>query len=439
MMKRALVLAVAASITAAVGSPQPAADAPNIVLVLADDLGYGDLASYGHPLIRTPRLDRLAHEGVRFTSYYAGAAACTPARAALLTGRYGVRAGLGNVVGPDSPLGLPSSEITLAEGLRTRGYRTMAVGKWHLGSASAEHLPLAHGFDRWFGLPYSNDMMPPWVKTNRPLRMYRDAQPIDGEVDQANMTVKYTEEAVQFVRESKGKPFFLYLAHNMPHLPIHAADRFRGKSRAGVYGDVIEMLDWSTGEVLDALEREGVAKRTIVVFTSDNGPWNDLPPRMLHGGVEPWHTGSAGLLRGSKATTYEGGSRVPAIIRWPGRVAPDRVSPQIATAMDLYVTLTEAAGASVPADRPIDGDSLVPMLEGKPSVRERPYFYFSGPQLEAVRQGNWKLRMTKDAGVELFDLENDPSERYNRASARPEIVKRLESMLREFEKQLPGR
>ena len=196
------------------------------------------------------------------------------------------------------------------------------MGKWHLGHASPDMLPTAHGFDGWFGLPYSNDMIRPWVQTDVPLRLYRDTRPIDGEPDQDALTVQYTDEAVAFIRKSAGQPFFLYLAHSMPHLPLHAPEQFRGRSRAGLYGDVIEMIDWSTGAVLDALASAGVADQTIVVFTSDNGPWSNMPPRMLQKGIDRSHAGSAGLLRDAKATTYEGGSRVPAILRWPGRIPP---------------------------------------------------------------------------------------------------------------------
>jgi arylsulfatase A len=290
----------------------PGGARPNIVLILADDLGYGDLASYGHPTIRTPRLDRLAQQGVRLTSYYSGSALCTPARAALLTGRYGARVGLPNVLGPESKLGLRQGELTLASALRGAGYQTMAIGKWHLGHASPEQLPTGHGFDAWFGLPYSNDMMPPFVQTTVPLRAYRNAAPLEGDVDQDTLTDRYTTEATTFIARAAAKgPFFLYLAHSMPHLPIHASARFRGRSPAGLYGDVIEMLDASTGEIVDALDRAGVAERTIVVFVSDNGPWIDLPARMLQGGNVAWHTGLSGL-RGWKNTTYEGGPRATA-------------------------------------------------------------------------------------------------------------------------------
>jgi arylsulfatase A-like enzyme len=449
---------------------------PRIVILLADDLGYGDLGSYGHPTIRTPNIDRLGTDGVRFTSYYSGAPACTPARAALLTGRYAVRVGLPGVLMPESTQGLPDAEITIAEALKERGYRTKAVGKWHLGHARPGYLPTAHGFDDYLGLPYSNDMIRPWVQTDVPLRMYGPGGPIEGEVDQSTLTIRYTEEAVRFVRENAGQPFFLYLAYNMPHLPIHPAPERDGQSRAGRYGDVIETLDWSVGEILAALEEEGIADETLVVFTSDNGPWLHLPDRMLQEGNMPWHAGSPGPFRGSKGTTYEGGVRVPAVLRWPAAIAPGQVFAGLASAMDLLPTLLEAAGATIAVDRPLDGQSLLPWLARTTSRsaqdtaaiaadtasagRERPrllaktpptdraLFYFRGDTLEAVREGRWKYRLSRQADTlelipqdeepvpELYDLELDPSERYNLATEHPEVLTRLKARIAELEQEV---
>jgi arylsulfatase A-like enzyme len=442
--------AQATTATTMATSPE-AGRAPNVVLILADDLGYGDLASYGHPLIRTPRLDQLASEGIRLTSYYAGAPLCTPSRAALLTGRYPIRVGLPKVLVPQSTNGLPRGETTLADALKGRGYRTQMVGKWHLGHATPDMLPTAHGFDHWLGLLYSNDMMPPFAQTAvPPLRLYRDTTPIEGEVDQDELTVRYTEEAVRFINESAGggAPFFLYLAHSMPHLPIHAPARFRGKSAAGLYGDVIEMLDWSTGQILDVLAARGLAQNTIVIFTSDNGPWLDLPARMLQGGNEPWHAGSSGLLRGAKGTTWEGGIRVPAIVRWPGRVPAGQVSAALTTSMDLNVTLTTAAGAAVPPGR--DGHDITPLLAGRTtsSRTESPagsptgslttgsqadtFFYFQDANLQGVREGPWKLRKAGNEPPALFHLDLDPSEQFDRAKEHPEIVDRLLARMTAF-------
>jgi arylsulfatase A len=458
----ALLIRVIAVSACAVSACAPSPDAPspglaspgtppNVIILLADDLGYGDLGSYGHPTIRTPNIDRLAAAGARFTSYYAGAPACTPARAALLTGRYAVRVGLPGVLMPESVDGLPQSEITIAEALKGRGYRTMAVGKWHLGHAQPEFLPTAHGFDDFLGLPYSNDMIRPWVQTDVPLRMYGASGPIEGEVDQSTLTTRYTEEAVRFIREGAEDPFFLYLAYSMPHLPIHPAPERDGQSRAGRYGDVIETLDWSVGQIIDALEEEGFTDDTIVVFTSDNGPWLHLPDRMLQEGNLPWHAGSPGLLRGSKGTTYEGGVRVPAIIRWPAAVAPGQVFPELATAMDLLPTLLSAAGDSVPENHALDGQSLLPWFEGQPPPAGRTFFYFRGRILEGVREGKWKYRFSRqtdsleqipeaeDPVPELYDLELDPSERYNVASQHPDVVARLRAKMAELEREVSGK
>jgi len=424
---------------------------PNIVILLADDLGYGDLGLYGHPTIRTPNIDGLAESGVRFTSFYAGASACTPARAALLTGRYGARVGLPGVLMPESEEGLPDSEITIAEALKEHGYRTMAVGKWHLGHARPENLPTAHGFDNYLGLPYSNDMIRPWVQTDVPLRMYDGAGPIEGEVDQTNLTTRYTEEAIRFIRGNAGGPFFLFLAYSMPHLPIHPAPEREGQSRAGRYGDVIETLDWSVGQILGTLEEEGIAGETIVVFTSDNGPWLHLPERMLQQGNLPWHAGSPGPFRGSKGTTYEGGVRVPAIISWQGKILPGQVFADLATAMDLLPTLLSAVGAPVPQDRVLDGQSLLPWLAGASPLAppaDRTFFYFRGRILEGAREGRWKYRLSRQTDSlqqipeemkpvpELYDLELDPSERYNVASQHSEVLARLRRMMTELEAEM---
>jgi arylsulfatase A-like enzyme len=281
---------------------QDQAARPNIVFILADDLGWGDLSIYGHPTIRTPRLDGLAAEGTRLTSFYVASPSCSPSRAAILTGRYPIRSGVNSAFGPDqTTMGLPPSEVTLAEVLKTVGYRTALVGKWHLGTVPGM-LPLDQGFDRYFGLLYSNDMIRPWVQTDRPLELYRDRQPIAHPVDQTTLTDRYTEEAIAFIRESGTQPFFLLLAHSMPHVPLAVPERFRGQSAAGLYGDVIEHLDWSTGAVLDALADRGLTNNTIVIFTSDNGPWAEMPPRMFGGDtIKPWDAGSAGPFRGSKA------------------------------------------------------------------------------------------------------------------------------------------
>jgi arylsulfatase A len=409
---------------------------PNIVLIFADDLGYGDLGCYGHPNIKTPHLDQMAKEGIRFTSFYAAASVCTPSRAGLLTGRYPIRS-LPNNIGPESDHGLPLSEITLADILRQQGYRTMVIGKWHLGHATPELMPTSRGFDSFYGLLYSNDMILPWcpwLTEEYELHMYRDQEPLrEINFDQDSLTIDYTHEALKFIRSKGDKPLFLYLAHSMPHLPISAAPSFTGRSKGGLYGDVIETIDWSTGEILRTIHEMGLDENTMVIFTSDNGPWHNLPERMLQKGVEPWHTGSTGILRGAKATTYEGGLRVPAIIRWPNEIVPAREIDQVVTTLDLFTTLVFAAGGKLPVDRPIDGRDIRPLFKpGQNSISAELFFYFQGNRLEAIRDNQWKLRHTVSEGIELFDLMNDPGEKYNLSTEFPEIGSNLYRKMQAF-------
>jgi arylsulfatase A-like enzyme len=409
---------------------------PNVIILFADDMGYGDLGCYGHPTIRTPNLDRMAGEGARFTSFYAAAPVCTPSRVGLLTGRYPVRAGLPNNLGPDSKGGLPLTEILLPQVLKKNGYRTMAIGKWHLGHHPIEFLPTRRGFDAYLGLPYSNDMIPPWVKTETPLHLYRGDERIEVMSDQSNLTERYTEEAVRFVREAGDQPFFLYLPYAMPHLPVSTSERFRGRSRAGLYGDVIETIDWSAGEILRTLKERRLDNNTLVVFTSDNGPWHDLPPRMLQKGVHPWHTGTKGLLRGAKGTTYEGGPRVPCIVRWPGVVEPRTVM-DMASTLDLFPTVTAAAGATMPPDRVYDGYDIGPLLRGSTSAPRNRFYYFLGARLEAIRDGSWKCRLAaKASGPELFNVDEDPAEQYNRYTDNREVADRLIGEMRRFDQEV---
>lgn len=440
-MRVPVLLVFAATLASAVATSGTARQeaGPNFVLLFADDLGYGDLASFGHPTIATPNLDRLAAEGIRLTSFYAEPA-CTPSRAALLTGRYSVRSGLGSVIGPDASRGIPESEVTLAEAVAAKGYLTAAIGKWHLGHAEPRFRPLANGFARYFGLLYSNDMIRPWVQTDRPLELWRNEGAIEHPVDQTRLTERYTEEALRFIADAGERPFFLYLAYSMPHVPISVSPRFAGRSRAGLYGDVIETIDWSAGRIVEELERRGLSRRTLVVFTSDNGPWQEMPDRMFSGGVvKPWHAGSAGPLRGSKAQTWEGGVRVPCIARWTGRIPAGRVDAGMGSVMDLYTTIIRLAGAELPGDRPVDGLDLSEWLMDRAASPRRTFYYLRESRLEAVRDGQWKLRFSTDgrAGAaaadppvpELYDLEVDPSERYNRASEHPAVVTRLREML----------
>ncbi len=420
---------------------------PNVIILFADDMGYGDLGCYGHPLIRTPHLDQMSKEGIRLTSFYVAESLCTPSRAALLTGRYPFRSGMHFVLGPESTNGLPASEFTMAEGLKSKGYRTAIFGKWHLGHQK-EFLPTRHGFDAYFGIPYSNDMQKPWVQTDVPLSLWENESPIEHPVDQDYLTERYTERALTFIRENKDQPFFLYLPYNMPHMPVHASPKFRGKSRGGLYGDVIEMIDWSAGQILKELTDLGLAENTFVVFTSDNGPWSAVPERMVANGNERHHAGTAGLLEGRKATPYEGGHRVPAIIRFPGIIPAGRVAADMATTMDLYMTVMDLAGVSMPEDMTFDGQTLLPFLKGESSAPTQTFYYILGKKLCAIRNGPWKLMINNKGAreiepseldsVTLFHLEWDPGERYDFSDKHPEVVEELKQMLVIFDKEMSG-
>ncbi len=414
---------------------------PNVVLIFVDDMGYGDLGCYGHPNNKTPNIDNMATEGIRLTSFYAVAPVCTPSRAGLLTGRYPIRS-IPTNCGPSSPeKGMPVSEITIANILKDAGYKTAAIGKWHLGQAK-RFLPTSRGFDSFYGLPYSNDMILPWcpwLTEKDTLFMYENDKPAKVINDhQDNLIIDYTKKAVEFIKTEKENPFFLYLAHAMPHLPISTSAEFRGKSDGGLYGDVVETLDWSVGEILKTIKEEGLDKNTLVIFTSDNGPWQNLPKRMLQKGVEPWHGGTTGPLRGSKATTYEGGFRVPGIVRWPGQIPAKQISSEIATTMDLFATIATVTGAKLPADRPIDGNNILPFLKGKSKSPTTTLYYFNGTKAEGIRKGDWKLRVTATDGVQLFNLKNDAGEKYNVAEYHANKIKELYDDLKSFSEKTKG-
>ena len=404
----------------------------NVVILLADDLGYGDLGCYGHPTIRTPNLDRMAGEGLRLTQFYSAASLCTPSRAALLTGRLPVRTGLTSVLFPFSRSGLPSAEITIAESLKTRGYSTMCVGKWHLGH-EPEFLPTRHGFDRFFGIPYSHDMTTGGNSPALTLPLMRDESVVESRVDAATLTESYTNEAVGFLREhgktgaARGTPFFLYVAYSSPHTPHASGAAQKGKSARGPYGDAVEEMDTSVGKIFQSLRENSLDSNTLVVFTSDNGPW------LLQG----TDGGSAGLLREGKGSTWEGGMREPCLVRWPAVVSPGRVSSDIACTMDWFVTALELAGAEVPRDRPIDGVSLVPLLKGTGPSPRQVMPYFAGESLAAIRKGPWKLHLTsRDANSAnplwmyprsyaaplLLHLEHNPSELHDVAHKFPDVL-----------------
>jgi len=371
------------------GQSEPG-ERPNFIIILTDDEGYGDLKSF-YPAtgLNAPHFDQLATEGLRFSDFYVGSSVCSPSRAALMTGCYPQRVGLPAVLEADSKVGLNSDEQTLPELLQASGYRTSCIGKWHLGDRP-EFLPTQHGFDEYFGLPYSNDMRP-----NHPVKknFFPDLPLMEGEriiaynPDQSQLTTWYTQRSVKFIEQNKDKPFFLYLAHTMPHVPLAVSDKFKGKSKHGIYGDVMLELDWSLGEIMATLKRLGIDEKTMVIFLSDNGPW------LSYGR----HAGSAGPLREGKTTTFDGGQRVPCIIRWPHKIPGGRVCREIATSMDLLPTICSLANAELPEKR-IDGKNIWPLMTGRIGVRSphQAFFYYNAWQLEAVRSGRWKLVLPHD-------------------------------------------
>lgn len=416
--------------------PSAAAERPNVVLINCDNLGYGDVGPFGSTRMRTPHLDRMAAEGVRFTDFYATSGVCTPSRASLLTGCYPRRVNLhvdergGLVLRPVSPKGLHPDEITIAEILKAQGYATACIGKWHLGD-QPEFLPTRQGFDTYFGIPYSDDMTAP-----PPLPLMRDETVVEAPADRNTLTRRYTEEAIRWIAAHKTGPFFIYLAHAMPgSTPTpFASDPFRGKSAGGPWGDAVEEIDWSSGELLAALRREGLDESTLVIWTSDNGAPQRRPPQ-----------GSNAPLRGWGYTTAEGGMRVPCLMRWPGKIPAGSTCRQLCATIDLLPTLARLAGAEPPTDRVIDGRDIWPLMAGEPGGKSphEAFYYYRGEQLQAVRVGKWKLYLplaakqlglgaqTETSRVHLYDLETDVSETANLAEGHPEIVR---SMLRAAER-----
>jgi len=452
-MRTALVMCVAlVGHGVAVAADPP----PNVVIVLADDLGYGDLGCYGHPSIRTPHLDRMAAEGMRFTDFYSAGEVCTPSRAALLTGRYAIRSGMCHdrfrVLRTKSTGHLPDDEVTLPELLRGRGYATACFGKWHLGNFAVNPAgaPGRHGFDVFAGLPHSNDMDPtgqiPRGASGRPdpeaawwnAGWYRGTaegtELVEQPLDQTTLTRRAVDGAVGFIAEQGQKPFFLYVPLSFPHVPLFASEGFRGRSPRGLYGDVVEELDAGVGRILDALRQRGLAERTLVVFSSDNGPWLIMNQQ----------GGSAGLLREGKGSTWEGGMRVPAIAWWPGRIAAGQVHRGVATMLDLFPTVAALAGAALPTDRPIDGVDLGGVLSGGAAAPREAFFYYRGQQLFAVRAGRWKAHFATQGAYgdpapvrhdppQLYDLEADAGERFDVAAEHPAEVARLVALARAHE------
>ena len=438
------------------------ASRPNIILILADDLGYGDLGCYGHPKFKTPCLDRMAAEGARLTRFYTPMPYCAPTRASLMTGRYPFRCGMTNNPTPDAApeadkLGLPQSEITLAQLFKKAGYATSCIGKWHLGH-KPEFLPTRRGFDEYLGIPYSNDM--------RPVHLLDGERVVEYPVVQATLTKRYTRRAIEFVERHKDRPFFLYLPHAMPHKPLACSEEFYKKSGDGLYADVIAELDKQIGELLAALKRFGLDERTLVVFTSDNGPW---------------FGGSTGGLRGMKGVPWEGGYRVPCIARWPGRIPAGHVSYAPAVTMDLFTTALKAAAIAPPADRVIDGRDIMPLFTSGARSPHEAVFGMAGPRLVTARDERWKLHVlpphdwkigkpgerwidprgpdgvtilapyeqyqptdfpglrTGDApkAMMLFDLQSDPGEQKDVAAEHPDIVARLKAAYDRMNKDVP--
>jgi arylsulfatase len=426
---------------------------PNFVVIFTDDQGYADVGCYGAKGFETPNLDRMAADGMRFTSFYVSQAVCSASRSSLITGCYPNRVSIYGALGPHAQIGLNPEEETIAEVLKKKGYTCGIFGKWHLGHHK-EFLPLQHGFDEYLGLPYSNDMWPVWYdgtptpqdhnKATYPLLPLIDGNETIEELtkmeDQDMLTTRYTERAVRFIEKNKDRPFFLYVPHSMPHTPLGVSDKFRGKSQQGKYGDVIMEIDWSVGEILNTLKKHNLENNTLVVFTSDNGPWLNFGK----------HAGSTGPLREGKGTSWEGGQRVPCIMRWPGHIPQGRVCDKMASTLDLLPTFAAIAGAPLPKKK-IDGVNILPLVEGNPDANPRDHlFYYYGRPLQCVRQGKWKLHFPHGyrsykgvepgknglpgpyargkTGIELYDLENDIGEKHNVADQYPEVVEQLQAL-----------
>jgi arylsulfatase A len=431
----------------------PAAERPNFIVILADDLGYADLTCFGAVDMNTPHLDRMAREGLRLTNFHMAAPTCTASRAALMTGCYPVRVGMGDVIAPradgtvspsrvlwpGSPFGISSDEVLLPELLQQQGYRTGMVGKWHLGDPPAFN-PVRHGFDEFFGVFFSNDM--------NPYKYYRNEEELDEPIDRDLQAKRYTSEAIDFIKRNKEEPFFLYLAHAMPHVPLAASPEFRGTSKRGLYGDAVSEVDWSVGQVLQALRDLGLEENTLVIFTSDNGGWL---ARGEEGGLNT-------PFRGGKGGTYEGGLCVPTIAWRPGVVPADAACDELASAMDLLPTFAKMAGGQAPADRIIDGHDVTPLLHGAPGAKSpwKAFYFYFGNELHGVRSGQWKFRtknLLKNENIyyklwretelgdspvppALYDLSRDPGEQKSVLGQHPKVVKRLRGYLDEVRQDL---
>ncbi len=447
-MKMPFVLLSVSGVAATTAAAMPAraatpAGPTNVVIINLDDVGYGDFSANGALGYKTPNIDRMIAEGMRFTHFLAVQPISGASRAGLLTGCYPNRFGFRGAPGPNSSTGIHQNEMTIGELVRQRGYATAVFGKWHLGDAR-QFLPLQNGFDEYYGLPYSNDMWPlnPYNTKHPPLPTIEGNEAVGYNTDQSCFTTDYTDHATDFIARNKDKPFLLYVAHTMPHVPLAVSDKFKGKSEQGLYGDVMMEIDWSVGRILETLRESGLEENTMVVLTSDNGPW------INYGN----HAGSTGGLREAKATTFEGGNRVPCVFYWKGRIAPGSVCNRLASNIDIFPTVAELTASPLP-DHKIDGVSIVPLLDGDPDAVPRKTFvyYFNDNDLEAVTDGNFKLifphthqtyepylpgndgvrgerRSTELKEALLLDLRRDPGERYNVISQYPEVRARLEAI-----------
>lgn len=465
LFKQSLLAGLVTFPLAAICNEVPKTKNPNIILIFCDDLGYGDLSCYGATQYKTPSLDRMASQGVRFTSFLSAQAVCSASRAGILTGCYPNRVGISGALMPDAKIGLNPSEETIAEVLKKRNYKTAAIGKWHLGHLR-DFLPLQQGFDEYLGIPYSNDMWPvnfdgtpakpesnvrkrdypvlPLIDGNEKIREFNTLE------DQAEITTIYTERAVKFIGQNKKNPFFLYLAQSMPHVPLAVSEKFKGKSEQGIYGDVIMEIDWSVGEIMKALEKNGLDKNTLVIFTSDNGPWLNFGN----------HAGSTAGLREGKGASFEGGQRVPCIMKWPEKIQEGTICNKLSSTIDILPTLAEITKSPLP-EKKIDGVNILPLLLGDENAipRESFLYYYRKNSLEAVRKGDWKLVFAHPGrtyigfkpGADgfpgatnenfaheegLYDLRRDPGERFDVKEFYPEVVAELKKLADEARQDL---
>jgi len=430
-------------------------DKPNFIIIFCDDMGYADIGPFGATGYTTPNLDRMAKEGTVFTDFHVARSVCSPSRAALLTGCYPIRVGVPSNFGPSSRNGMKLDATTFAQIVKQKGYATAMYGKWHLGHMP-QYLPTRRGFDEWFGLPYSNDM---WPYHPEARHRFPDLPLMEGEkvvkravqpADQVHLTTWYSERAVKFIESNKDRPFLIYLPHAMPHVPLFVSQKYKGKTRRGLFGDVIAEIDWGVGQILDALKRTGIDKKTLVLFTSDNGPW------LSYGS----HAGSAAPLREGKGTSFEGGFRVPCVMRWPGKIPAGRRCDELAATIDVLPTIAALIGAKLPAGK-IDGKDIRPLMFGRPGAKtpHEVFYYYAGFHLQAIRSGKWKLmfphgyghvdvpgkggrpgkRSTRKIGLSLFDLDADVGEKHNVADKHPDVVKRLQALADAARKDLGDR